>query len=105
MPYTTFTLKSGAQVAVESKHAAPSAAGVSPASGVKDKARDAWSDGAELIKEVAEEVVSKLKEVTASAEEVAVEFGVSISGKTGVILVEGTASANLKVTIKWKRGA
>jgi hypothetical protein len=32
---------------------------------------------------------------------VSVEFGVSISGKTGIILVEGTAAANLKVTLKW----
>jgi hypothetical protein len=33
---------------------------------------------------------------------VSVEFGVNITGKTGIVLVEGTAAANLKVTVSWK---
>ena len=49
-------------------------------------------------------IVSKLKQATAAADEVAVEFGVNISGKSGIILVEGEVAANLKVTITWKSG-
>ena len=53
--------------------------------------RSSWTEG----------IVDELKAATASAKEVEVEFGINIGGKTGVILVEGTAAANLKVTVKW----
>jgi hypothetical protein len=78
--------------------------GVEPASGLQDKARETWEEGLDLVRELAEGVVSKLQAVTAAAEEVAVEFGVNISGKSGIILVEGNVAANLKVTVKWKGG-
>jgi hypothetical protein len=46
--------------------------------------------------------MEQLKEATRQAEQVTVEFGVNISGKTGIVLVEGTVAANLKVTVSWK---
>ena len=46
-------------------------------------------------------LVEQLRKATASAKEVSVEFGVNISGKTGIVLVEGTVAANLKVVLKW----
>jgi hypothetical protein len=61
----------------------------------------AWSDGLHMIAELAEQTVNQLKKATAGAKEVSVEFGVNISGKTGIILVEGTVAANLKVVLKW----
>jgi hypothetical protein len=48
-----------------------------------------------------EQAVDQLRKATASAKEVSVEFGVNISGKTGIVLVEGTVAANLKVVLKW----
>ena len=56
------------------------------------------------MRELAEGIVTKLKQATAAADEVEVEFGVNISGKSGIILVEGEVAANLKVTITWKSG-
>jgi hypothetical protein len=104
--YTWFRLPSGAVVRVQSSlHPPPllaDEAGVEQASGLQDKARDTWEEGVDLVRELAQGIVAKLREATAAAEEVAVEFGVNISGKTGVILVEGSVAANLKVTIKWK---
>jgi hypothetical protein len=47
-------------------------------------------------------VVEALRRAFSGVEEVTVEFGANISGKTGVILVEGSVAANLKVTVKWK---
>jgi inner membrane protein involved in colicin E2 resistance len=55
-----------------------------------------------LVREVAAGVMAQLKEATEQAERVTVEFGVNISGKTSVVLVEGSATANLKVTVSWK---
>jgi hypothetical protein len=100
--YTTFTLPSGAVVSVESSRApAPTRGGVSEASGATDKAAVAWSEGINMVAELAEQAVAQLRQATTSAKEVSVEFGVNISGKTGIVLVEGTAAANLKVVLKW----
>ena len=104
--YTRFQLPSGATVLVQSSLPPPGPAeGVAPASGIGDKARVAWDDGIDMVRELASGIVAKLKQAAAGADQVEVEFGVNISGKTGIILVEGEAAANLKVTIAWKGGA
>jgi hypothetical protein len=103
--YTPFRLPSGAVIQVRSTLAPPPAApdeGVDQASGLQAKARETWEEGVDLVREVAEGIVARLRDATAGAEEASVEFGVNISGKTGVILVEGNVAANLKVTVKWK---
>ena len=99
--YTTFKLSSGV-VQVQSSLPPPGQGGIAEASGAVDKAREAWNDGLDLVREVAEGVMAQLKEATRQAERVSVEFGVNITGKTGIVLVEGTAAANLKVTVSWK---
>jgi hypothetical protein len=99
--YTTFKLPSGF-VKVQSSLPPPGQGGLAEASGAAEKARKAWNDGLDLVREVAEGVMAQLKEVTQQAEQVTVEFGVNISGKTGIVLVEGTVAANLKVTVSWK---
>lgn len=101
--YTDFKLPSGAVVHVQSS-LTPPVSGVAQASGAGDKLREAWGDGMALVRELAGEVVGQLQEATRQAEQVSVEFGVNIASKAGVILVEGDAAANLKVTITWKGG-
>ena len=101
MEYTTFTLPSGAVVSVESSRApVPTRGGVREASGLSDKVAVAWSDGMNMVAELAGQAVEQLRKATASAKEVSVEFGVNISGKTGIVLVEGSVAANLKVVLK-----
>jgi hypothetical protein len=102
--FTDFRLPSGAIVYVQSTLQPPPTSGLAQASGAAEKAREAWSEGMALVSEMAQGVVSQLKEATRQAEQVTVEFGVNISGKTGIILVEGEAAANLKVTVTWKGG-
>src|SRR3954452_8524284 len=106
--YTQFRLRSGATLMVQSSlpplPPLPGTDGVEQASGLGDKARATWEDGVELGRELALGIVSKLKQATSAADEVSVEFGVNISGKSGIILVEGEVAANLKVTITWKGG-
>lgn len=102
MDYTTFILPSGAVVSVESSRAPiPTRGGPTEATGVTDKAAIAWSDGINMVAELAEQALEQLRKATTSAKEVSVEFGVNISGKTGIVLVEGTVGANLKVVLKW----
>jgi hypothetical protein len=102
--FTDFRLPSGAVVYVQSSLQPPPPSGLAQASGAAEKAREAWSEGMALVREMAEGVIAQLKEATKQAEQVTVEFGVNISGKTGIILVEGEAAANLKVTVTWKGG-
>ena len=102
MGYTTFTLPSGAVVSVESSRApAPNRGGVTEATGVPERVTNTWSEGMQMVAELAEQAVEQLRKATATAKEVSVEFGVNISGKTGIVLVEGTVAANLKVVLKW----
>jgi hypothetical protein len=100
--YTTFTLPSGAVVSVESSRTPePTPDAVTEATGAVEKAVVAWSDGMHMVAELAEQALEQLRKVTTSAKEVSVELGVNISGKTGIVLVEGTVTANLKVVLKW----
>jgi hypothetical protein len=101
MEFTEFTLPSGARLTVETNRTPPDAPGVVEATGAAARAVATWEDGLRMVSEMAEQATKHLRLATSSAKEVSVEFGVSISGKTGVILVEGTAAANLKVTLKW----
>lgn len=98
---TTYRLSSGAEIEVQSSAAPPPRSGVDQASALDKMTTGAWNDAMEKVAELAGQAVAKLGEATKGCKEVAVEFGVSIGGKTGVILVEGTVSANLKVTLKW----
>lgn len=103
-PFITFQLPSGALVHVQSTLTPPGErrSGVGQATGVEDKVKEAWGSGVPLVQELAAELVDRLKAATESAEEVKVEFGVNISGKSSVVLVQGETQANLKVTISWK---
>ena len=101
MPTTTYKLPSGAEIEVQSSAAPPLRSGVDQASALDVVTAGAWSTAMEKVAELADQAVVALGAATKSCKEVAVEFGVSIGGKTGVVLVEGTVSANLKVTLKW----
>ncbi len=100
--YTTFTLSNGATIQVESTLAvaSPRDSGPIDASSVPDRA---WKDSATLVAEIGAEVVGAMRQAFTDVDEVSVEFGANISGRSGVILVEGSVSANLKVVAKWKR--
>jgi len=100
MAYTTFTLPSGALVSVESNRAPPPVrTGVAEAA--DDRITAAWSDGMQMVAELAQQTLDRLRKATSAAKQVSVEFGVNITGKTGLVVVEGTVAANLKVVITW----
>ncbi len=100
--YTTFVLPSGALVYVESSKEPPALSGTVEASAAEAQMREAWTAGAKLVAEVGAGLIDALRSTFEGVEEVTVEFGANISGKMGVILVEGTAAANLKIVVKWR---
>jgi Trypsin-co-occurring domain 1 len=51
-------------------------------------------------------LVSKLRGIADSPDEVQVEFGLSLSAQAGVVLMAGaSAGANYKVTLKWTKSS
>jgi hypothetical protein len=100
MTVVTYKLPSGAEVEVESRNPPPRV-GADQASALDRTTAAAWDEAMARVGELAGQAVVRLAEATKGCKEATVEFGVSIGGKTGVILVEGTVNANLKVTLKW----
>ena len=77
--------------------------GLSP-SGVVDRAQTSFEDALERAQPMASGLVSKLRSIADSPDEVQVEFGLSLSAQAGAVLVAGaSAGANYKVTLKWNR--
>jgi hypothetical protein len=101
MGLATYRLASGAEIEIESRAPAVPRQGVDQASALDRMTAAAWDDTMARIAELADQAVAKLAAATKGCKEAAVEFGVSVGGKTGIILVEGTVNANLKVTLKW----
>jgi hypothetical protein len=100
MTIITYKPPSGAEIEVQSS-VAPARQGVDQASALDKLTAEAWNEAMARVAELAENAIEKFTAVTKGCKEAAVEFGVSIGGKTGIILVEGTVNANLKVTLKW----
>jgi hypothetical protein len=55
----------------------------------------------EKVKEVADAAVTNLSK--AAPEEIEVSFGIKLGGKTGLIIAEGSAEANLNIKLKFTR--
>ena len=69
------------------------------ARGVADDAVDLVNDVLPKISAVAGALHGHLR--TLAPDSVEVEFGVEIGGTTGIIIVEGTAKANITVKLGW----
>lgn len=62
-------------------------------------------DALDNVKATANAVITKLRDVHQSPEEVTVEFGIKFGAKGSVYIAGGEAEANFKVAIKWKKEA
>ena len=73
-------------------------------SSVVERAQTSFEDALEKAQPMASGLVSKLRSIADSPDEVQVEFGLSLSAQAGAILVAGaSAGANYKVTLKWNK--
>ncbi|MCW6010055.1 hypothetical protein K1W54_36750 [Micromonospora sp. CPCC 205371] len=48
-------------------------------------------------------VVRRLRDLPASPDRIGVEFGISLTGKTGMVIAETTAQAHFKINLEWER--
>lgn len=103
MEYTTFVLPSGGLLYVQSSQKPSQAVrGTVQAGAAEERMREAWGEGMKLVAEVGAGLINSLQTALTGVDEVTAEFGVNISGKTSIVLVEGAAAANLKIVVKWK---
>ncbi len=73
-------------------------------SAVVERAQTSFEDALGKAQPMASGLVSKLRSIADSPDEVQVEFGLSLSAQAGAVLVAGaSAGANYKVTLKWKK--
>jgi hypothetical protein len=97
-------LASGREVFVEVSDE-PAKEGLEPVSRRGDKAAElaaeTFSQALGTIEEVAEEIHAALSRMVVKPRQVSVELGVKFTVSGGVIIAQGGAEANLKLTLGW----
>lgn len=61
------------------------------------------TDGLSKARAFAAEVLTTLRESAEPPERIAVEFGLELSGKSGVVIAETSAAGHVTVTMEWSR--
>jgi hypothetical protein len=69
-----------------------------------DRADQTFEMALSTVRTVAHGVVIQLKDLAVQPQEVTVEFGIELTGRTGAVLVAASASAQLKVSLTWRPG-
>jgi hypothetical protein len=72
-------------------------------SGVVGKLPEAFSAGLDRAQALAAEVLGRMRASVDPPDAVTVEFGLSLSAKTGVVVAESSAAAHFKVVVEWHR--
>jgi hypothetical protein len=67
-----------------------------------DRADQTFEMALSTIRTVAQGVVAELKDLSVRPQQVTVEFGIELTGRTGAVLVAASASAQLKVGLTWQ---
>ena len=55
------------------------------------------------LKEISNSIISSVKEIINSPDEIGVELGLKFSSKAGIILTSLDSEANFKISLKWKK--
>jgi len=99
-----FPLEGGGSVLVEVE--STSADQLIPASlpgDVATKVAITFESALDKIRPAVGAIISKLRGLVDAPDEVAVEFGIKLSGAAGAIIASANAEANFKVNLTWKR--
>lgn len=80
--------------------------GVVPAGRAGDvvgKLPEKFSEGLERAQKFAGEVLARMRDSASPPDVIAVEFGLKLSAKSGVVVAESSGEAHLTVTAQWHR--
>jgi hypothetical protein len=69
---------------------------------IAEKAQKTFESAIEKIRPAASILISKLKDMSQSPNEVRVEFGIKLSAQAGAIITSAESEATFKITLSWK---
>ncbi len=70
---------------------------------VAERVTETFENALGKIKPAIKAVISKLREIGESPDEVGLEFGIKLGAKAGAFIASADAEATFKVTLAWKR--
>jgi hypothetical protein len=62
-----------------------------------------FDEAVSVIKSIGNSVVTKVKEISDSPDEVSVELGIKFTAEAGAIIAKTSTEGTLKLTLKWKK--
>jgi len=95
----TFTLPSGAEIEIQTLP------GRGPRDVASDSEKPALARVLAPLGEVAQIVLDEIRSAVRTPDEVTVELGAALKGKSTLVLVSGETEATLKVTLTWRNPA
>jgi len=99
-----FPLGGGGSVLVEVEEPEPEDGLVRAARrGEIEEASQNFEVALEKVRPAASAVISKLREMSESPDEIEMEFGLGLSAKAGAFIASAGTTANFKVTLTWRR--
>ncbi|MFB2969676.1 CU044_2847 family protein [Aerosakkonema sp. BLCC-F183] len=97
-----FDLGNGETIMVEVDE--PDTGGPKPvARNLVEDAKKSFDEALDKIKPIATKVISKVRDISDSPDEVEVKFGLKMSVESGVIMTSVGGEANYEITLKWKK--
>lgn len=98
-----FSLETGNSISVEVEDVEGNLIPAASPNEVITRASQTFEDTLEKIKPAANVMITKLRELSHSPDEVQVEFGIKFSAEVGAIISSVSGEANYKVTLMWKQ--
>jgi DNA-directed RNA polymerase specialized sigma24 family protein len=69
---------------------------------IAEEARETFEQALSKIRPATEKVITTLHGLAHKPDEIEMEFGFNMSAVAGVVIASASASANYKVTLRWK---
>lgn len=101
--YVEYEVEGGRTVIIEVEEAARGFVPAARPGELTVKAAKSFEEAMETIRPITEKLVAKLHDMTESPDQIGVEFGLKLGFEAGAVIASGSAEANFKVSLTWKR--
>lgn len=98
-----YPLESGGYIFIELTETASESGIVKAGRGYTEEAALSFESAINTLSPIANAIISKLDSINKPPDEASVEFGLSMKADANIIVVKGTADANFKINLKWKK--
>ena len=101
--YVEYPLEHGAFVTVEVNEPPPGLVPAAASGEIVARAQEQFDEALQVVHPIAAKLLATLRNLIEEPEEVAIEFGINLGFKAGVVIASGSTDANFKVALKWTR--